>query len=128
MLAHSYFSLRYGVVAPLEIAQSFKSNQFPVGLVADINSTSAVWDIRRWSQKESYPLLTGVDFKNKLNWIKKTPMVTETVPVIVSIFALGEALYIAARFKELGWNIIPMKGRALMSRQDWKRSRYRYEK
>jgi putative tricarboxylic transport membrane protein len=46
----------------------------------------------------------------------------ETVPVIVSIFALGEALYIAARFKELGWNIIPMKGRALMSRQDWKRS------
>lgn len=46
----------------------------------------------------------------------------ETVPVIVSIFALGEALYIAARFKELGWNVIPMKGRALMSRQDWKRS------
>ena len=46
----------------------------------------------------------------------------ETVTVIVSIFALGEALYIAARFKELGWNIIPMKGRALMSRQDWKRS------
>jgi len=46
----------------------------------------------------------------------------ETVPVIVSIFALGEALYIASRFKELGWNIIPMKGKALMSRDDWKRS------
>ena len=46
----------------------------------------------------------------------------ETVPVIVSIFALGEALYIASRFKEEGWNIIPMKGKALMSRQDWKRS------
>jgi putative tricarboxylic transport membrane protein len=46
----------------------------------------------------------------------------ETVPVIVSIFALGEALYIAARFKEMGWNVIPMKGRALMSRQDWTRS------
>jgi putative tricarboxylic transport membrane protein len=46
----------------------------------------------------------------------------ETVPVIVSIFALGEALYIASRFKELGWNVIPMKGKALMSRDDWKRS------
>lgn len=46
----------------------------------------------------------------------------ETVPVIVSIFALGEALYIASRFKSLGWNVIPMKGKALMSRDDWKRS------
>jgi len=46
----------------------------------------------------------------------------ETVPVIVSIFALGEALYIASRFKDTGWDIIPMKGKALMSRDDWKRS------
>jgi putative tricarboxylic transport membrane protein len=46
----------------------------------------------------------------------------ETVPVIVSIFALGEALYIASRFKDEGWKVIPMKGKALMSRQDWKRS------
>jgi putative tricarboxylic transport membrane protein len=44
------------------------------------------------------------------------------VTVIVAIFALGEALYIASRFKETGWNIIPMKGRALMSRNDLKRS------
>ena len=44
------------------------------------------------------------------------------VTVIVAIFALGEALYIASRFKETGWNIIPMKGRALMSRNDFKRS------
>jgi putative tricarboxylic transport membrane protein len=46
----------------------------------------------------------------------------ETVPVIVSIFALGEALYIASRFKDTGWDIIPMKGKALMTRDDWKRS------
>jgi putative tricarboxylic transport membrane protein len=46
----------------------------------------------------------------------------ETVPVIVSIFALGEALYIASRFKDLGWTVISMKGKALMTRQDWKRS------
>ena len=46
----------------------------------------------------------------------------ETVPVIVAIFALGEALYIASRFKKDGWNILPMKGKALMTRDDWKRS------
>jgi putative tricarboxylic transport membrane protein len=44
------------------------------------------------------------------------------VTVIVAIFALGEALYIASRFRETGWNIIPMKGRALMTRNDLKRS------
>lgn len=46
----------------------------------------------------------------------------ETVIVIVSIFALGEALYIASRFKDSGWTIISMKGKALMSRDDWRRS------
>jgi len=46
----------------------------------------------------------------------------ETVPVIVAIFALGEALYIASRFKEEGWKILPMKGKALMTNEDWKRS------
>jgi len=46
----------------------------------------------------------------------------ETVPVIVAIFALGEALYIASRFNKIGWNILPMKGKALMTRDDWKRS------
>lgn len=46
----------------------------------------------------------------------------ETVTVIVSIFAIGEALYIAGRAKESGWNIISMKGKALMTREDWRRS------
>ena len=46
----------------------------------------------------------------------------ETVIVIVSIFALGEALYIASRFKDSGWTIISMKGKALMSREDGRRS------
>jgi len=45
-----------------------------------------------------------------------------TVAVIVSIFALGEALYLASRFKNSGWQVMPMKGKALMSHEDWKRS------
>ena len=46
----------------------------------------------------------------------------ETVTVIVSIFALGEALYIAGRAKESGWSLIQMQGKALMTREDLKRS------
>lgn len=46
----------------------------------------------------------------------------KTVPVIVAIFALGEALYISSRQKSDGWNVIPMKGKALMTRDDLKRS------
>ena len=46
----------------------------------------------------------------------------ETVTVIVALFALGEALYIAGRAKATGWSVIPMKGKAIMTRQDLKRS------
>jgi putative tricarboxylic transport membrane protein len=45
-----------------------------------------------------------------------------TVAVIVSIFALGEALYLASRFKDSGWKVLPMKGKALMTREDLRRS------
>jgi putative tricarboxylic transport membrane protein len=46
----------------------------------------------------------------------------ETVTVIVSIFAIGEAIYIASRFRDTGWSVIPMQGKALMTREDWRRS------
>jgi putative tricarboxylic transport membrane protein len=46
----------------------------------------------------------------------------ETVTVIVSIFALGEALYIAARAKESGWSLVAMQGKALMTKSDIRRS------
>ncbi len=46
----------------------------------------------------------------------------ETVTVIVSIFALGEALYIAGRAKESGWSLIQMQGKALMTKEDLRRS------
>jgi putative tricarboxylic transport membrane protein len=45
-----------------------------------------------------------------------------TVTVIVAIFALGEAIYLASRFRDSGWSIIPVQGKALMSKEDWRRS------
>ena len=46
----------------------------------------------------------------------------ETVTVIVALFALGEVLYLASRFKHEDWQIIPTGGRVMMNRQEWKRS------
>ena len=46
----------------------------------------------------------------------------ETVTVIVALFALGEVLYLASRFKHEEWQIIPTGGRVLMNREEWKRS------
>ena len=46
----------------------------------------------------------------------------ETVTVVVSIFALGEALYIASRFANAKDEVLEMKGGAFMSKRDWGRS------
>ena len=46
----------------------------------------------------------------------------ETVTVIVAIFALGEAIYFASRFKNENWSVLQIKDRAWMSKTDWKRS------
>lgn len=46
----------------------------------------------------------------------------ETVTVIVAIFAIGEALFLASRFKHEVWSAIPIGGKAWMNKEDWKRS------
>jgi len=46
----------------------------------------------------------------------------EAVTVIVALFALGEVLYLASRFKHEEWQVIPVNGRTSMSKKDFKRS------
>lgn len=46
----------------------------------------------------------------------------ETVTVIVALFALGEVLYLASRFKHDEWKVIPLGGKAFMNREQWRRS------
>jgi len=46
----------------------------------------------------------------------------ETVTVIVALFALGEILYLASRFKHDEWQVIPVGGKAMMNKKEWKRS------
>jgi len=46
----------------------------------------------------------------------------ETVTVIVALFALGEILYLASRFKHAEWQVIPVGGKAMMNRNQFRRS------
>lgn len=46
----------------------------------------------------------------------------ELTVVLVSVFAVGEILYVASHYSHAQDQIIPVKGKAYMSREDWKRS------
>jgi putative tricarboxylic transport membrane protein len=46
----------------------------------------------------------------------------EMTVVLVSLFAVGEILYVASRFHANKDEVIPIKGQVWMSREDWKRS------
>ncbi len=62
---HSYFSLRYGTIAPedlLKMAQEKGLNQL---VLTDINNTSACIDFVRLASKYGIEPILGVDFRNK---------------------------------------------------------------
>lgn len=42
--------------------------------------------------------------------------------VLVSLFAIGEILFVASRFKSGAPDVVPIKGKLMMSREDWSRS------
>ncbi|MDR4126964.1 tripartite tricarboxylate transporter permease [Yanghanlia caeni] len=46
----------------------------------------------------------------------------ELTVVLVSVFAVGEILYVASRYRFQNEEIIPIKGKAFMNREDWRRS------
>jgi len=65
-------------------------------------------------------LQTGV---NRLSFgMQSTIDGIEVIVVIISFFALGEVIYYASRFKDKTWQIVPVKGRVWMNREDFRRS------
>lgn len=46
----------------------------------------------------------------------------ELTVVLVSVFAVGEILYVASRYRHQSEEIIPIRGKAFMTRNEWKRS------
>src|SRR5690606_3513320 len=46
----------------------------------------------------------------------------ELTVVLVSVFAVGEILYVASRYRYQNEEIIPIKGKVFMTREEWQRS------
>lgn len=61
---HSYFSLRYGTIAPEELLKTAQKNDVSQLALTDINITSACMDFVRLAPTYDIKPILGVDFRN----------------------------------------------------------------
>ena len=61
---HSWFSLRYGAIAPEELLKVLSEKGFSSFALTDINNTSAAIDFMRLSDKYNIRPVVGIDFRN----------------------------------------------------------------
>ncbi|MEY3714777.1 MAG: hypothetical protein RJB59_580 [Actinomycetota bacterium] len=70
--------------------------------------------------------LVGADQQTGINrlsfGIQEATDGLEVIVVIISFFAIGEVIYMASRFKDNSWRILPVKGKVWMDREDFRRS------
>jgi putative tricarboxylic transport membrane protein len=70
--------------------------------------------------------LVGADQQTGINrlsfGIQEATDGLEVIVVIISFFAIGEVLYLASRFKDDAWRVLPVKGKVWMDREDFRRS------
>lgn len=62
--SHTYYSLRYGTLTPLELLEYFQKTAVTHFALTDINNTSACMDILRLAPKYNVKPAIGVDFRN----------------------------------------------------------------
>ena len=62
---HSYYSLRYGTIAPKELISLMKSINVEVFSFTDINATTMALDVFRMAKMADIKVVLGVDFRNK---------------------------------------------------------------
>nr|WP_321221112.1 DNA polymerase III subunit alpha [uncultured Psychroserpens sp.] len=61
---HTYYSLRYGTIAPKQLLDIALKNNIKTLVLTDINNTSACLEFVRLSQKLNIKPILGVDFRN----------------------------------------------------------------
>jgi len=64
LCAHSYYSLRYGVMSEEELLDEALNSGFDCAVITDINSTSAALNFIRLAEKKKVRPIVGVDFRN----------------------------------------------------------------
>ncbi|WP_111707770.1 DNA polymerase III subunit alpha [Lutibacter citreus] len=62
---HTYYSLRYGTIAPKELISSLLDQNVTSVCLTDINSTSSNLEFVRLASKNAIKPILGVDFRNK---------------------------------------------------------------
>ena len=62
--SHSYFSLRYGTIKPIDLLDLANKGGYRVFVLTDINNTSACLEYMRLASRLSIKPLIGVDFRN----------------------------------------------------------------
>ncbi len=63
---HSYYSLRYGTIAPKELINSLKELHISCFAITDINATTMALDIYRLGKKAGIKVVLGADFRNSV--------------------------------------------------------------
>ena len=61
---HTYYSLKYGTIAPRELLSKMLNNKVKQFALTDINNTSALLEMLRMAQNETIKLVAGIDFRN----------------------------------------------------------------
>ena len=61
---HTYYSLRFGTIAPRTLVHTAKTKGYAYLTLTDINTTSACWDVLRECQKTGIRPVLGIDFRN----------------------------------------------------------------
>lgn len=64
---HSFFSMRYGVLDPEDVAFMGMELDYPYIALTDINNTSGVLNFVRYSQEMKRTPIVGVDFRNGID-------------------------------------------------------------
>ena len=60
---HTYYSFRYGTIAPKEVLERAIAADYESILIADINNTSAILNSLRMAQIKGINVVPGVDFR-----------------------------------------------------------------
>lgn len=102
---HSYYSLRYGTMKPVELLHLAKKNGYKSIVLTDINNTSACLEFMRLAPKYSIKPLIGVDFRNgakqEFIMIAKNNNGFQNVNNYLSFFLHQEDFKIPNRAKQL---------------------------
>ncbi len=101
---HTYYSLRYGTIAPKKLLAIASENSINTLALTDINNTSACLDFVRISEKYKIKPILGVDFRNgakqQFILIAKNNQGFQNINTYLSKFLHDEGLQIPERPEE----------------------------